>query len=80
MTQSELARLSGVAQTTVGNLLRGSHAPRTYILDALADALGTTVSHLTSNSNADELAGTEPATSWTKAVSELHPVAGAISL
>ena len=54
MTQSELARISGVAQTTISNILRGTHAPRADILESLAKALGITVATLAAIPTDDE--------------------------
>lgn len=42
MTQRELAGLSGVSQTQIGNIIRGANSPSVEIAEALAKPFGLT--------------------------------------
>lgn len=46
MVQIQLAERAGVSQRTISNVVRGAHQPRIEVLDALAKALGVSVSDL----------------------------------
>ncbi len=52
-TQSALAKKSGVAQSTIGRILRGDVSPQTDTWEALARALGTSVSVLLQESEGE---------------------------
>src|SRR5882757_585932 len=54
-TQSDLGRKSGVAQSTIGRILRGAINPQTATLERIAKALGIPVAALLDESLADEL-------------------------
>jgi SOS-response transcriptional repressor LexA len=54
-TQSDLAKRSGVAQSTIGRMLRGDVNPQTATLERIAKALGIPVAVLLDESPADEL-------------------------
>lgn len=49
LNQVQLARISGVAQTTISSYLSGVRAPRMYELMCIANALGVTMDWLAGN-------------------------------
>jgi len=53
-TQSDLERRSGVAQSTIGRILRGEVNPQTATLERIANALGVPVGMLLDETFADE--------------------------
>ena len=56
-TQLALEKESGVAQSTIGRILRGQNCPRTRTLTALAKALDTTTSDLLQVGTAGDVTG-----------------------
>ena len=70
MSQSELARRSGVPQATISRTLKGISVPETETLTKLAKALNIKFSHIGSTSNvgqAPDLLGLVPLISWVQA-------------
>ena len=70
MSQSELARRSGVPQATISRTLKGLSVPETETLTKLAKALNIKFSHIGLSSNvieAPDLLGSVPLISWVQA-------------
>ena len=60
-SQSDLARKSGVAQSTIGRILRGEVNPQTATLERIAKALGTSVATLLDESSDESRNGVDRA-------------------